>query len=298
MLENIIQKEVLGVIPYMDVKIDEEDSVTESFSHGKEEGEVDIAVLKLPHISNFTDFDPLTKVPGIRLRYINRGERIGDCDVLIIPGTKNTIGDLKVLKDYGLDKEILNLREKGKFIIGICGGFQMLGKVIKDPYHVEGEIEEIEGLGLLDVETVIEKEKITSDTLAFIKEELPDILSPLKGLSITGYEIHMGKSRILGENKHFSDIILRNKEKVRELDGAVSKDGKVFGTYIHGIFENSVFTKEFINIVRREKGLAPLEEVINYREFREKEYDRLADIVRNSLDMDRIYQIMERYRDR
>ncbi|MGB9779791.1 cobyric acid synthase [Caldanaerobacter sp.] len=298
MLENITQKEVLGVIPYIDVKIDEEDSVTESFSHGKGEGEIDIAVLRLPHISNFTDFDPLLKINGVRLRYVDKGEKLKNPDVLIIPGTKNTLGDLKVLKDYGLDKEILNLREKGKFIVGICGGFQMLGKVIKDPYHVEGEIEEIEGLGLLDVETVIEKEKITSDTMALIKEDLPDILSPLRGLSVTGYEIHMGKSRILGENKHFSDIILRNKEKVKELDGAVSEDGKVFGTYLHGIFENRAFAKEFINIVRKEKGLLPIDEISDYREFREKQFDYLAEVVRNSLDIKKIYDIMERYREK
>jgi adenosylcobyric acid synthase len=298
MLENIIQKEVLGVIPYMDVHIDEEDGATDRFYTKCAQGEVNVAIINLPHISNFTDFDPLTKIPGVKIKYVNKGERIGDCDVLIIPGTKNTIGDLKALKDYGLDKEILNLREKGKFIIGICGGFQMLGKVIKDPYHIESDTEEMEGLGLLSVETVIEREKTTSETKAFLGEELPETLSSLKGLFVTGYEIHMGESHILEEEGHFSVIVERNKEKVKVLDGAVSEDGRVFGTYIHGIFENSLFTKKFINIVRKEKGLTPLEEVINYREFREKEYDRLADIVRNSLDMERIYQIMERYRDR
>ncbi|HHW58556.1 MAG TPA: cobyric acid synthase [Clostridia bacterium] len=297
MLEDIIHKEVLGVVPYLDVHIDEEDGATDKFYVKGEQGEIDIAIINLPHISNFTDFDPLAKIPGVKIRYVNRGERIRNCDVLIIPGTKNTIEDLKTLRQYGLDIEILSLREKGKFIVGICGGYQMLGKAIKDPHHIESATSEIEGLELLDIETVIEKEKTTTQVKAVVGNDLPSILSPLQGISIEGYEIHMGRSYSVGNCKSFSVILHRNKEKVEVYDGCVSEDGKVFGTYIHGIFENRNFTREFVNIVRKLKGLSPIEKIIDYREFKERQYDRLADVVRESVNINRIYEIMERYRD-
>ncbi|EGD50480.1 cobyric acid synthase CobQ [Thermoanaerobacter ethanolicus JW 200] len=297
MLENIVHKKVLGVVPYMDVHIDEEDGATERFYRRNTEGDIEIAVINLPHISNFTDFEPLAKVPGIKLRYVNKGERIGDCDVVIIPGTKNTIGDLQALKEYRIDKEIFEMRKKGKFIVGICGGYQMLGKVIKDPGRIESTTSEIEGLGLLDIETVIENEKTTTQIKAVIRNNLPSILSPLRNIAVEGYEIHMGQSRILGDCQPFSVITHRNGEKIEVYDGCISDDGKVFGTYIHGIFENREFVREFINIVRKSKGLSPIKEIIDYKEFKEREYDKLADIVRKSIDMKEVYEIMERYKD-
>ncbi|MGB9679154.1 MAG: cobyric acid synthase [Thermoanaerobacteraceae bacterium] len=297
MLEDIIYKPVLGVIPYSDIHIDEEDGATDKFFSKTTTGDIEISVLNLPHISNFTDFEPLSKIPGVRLNYINRGEEIKDCDVLIIPGTKSTISDLKIIKDYGLDKQILNLREKGKFIVGICGGYQMLGKTISDPKKIESQIEEIEGLGFLDIGTVIDEHKITTQTKAIISEEIPYILSPLKNIVVEGYEIHMGKSYLLNKSKNFSNVLERNKLKINVSDGCVSEDGRVFGTYIHGIFENKDFTKEFINIVRTSKGLPPLNNFDDYKDYKENEYNRLADIVRNSIDMKAIYKIIERYKD-
>ncbi|HHV73219.1 MAG TPA: cobyric acid synthase [Thermoanaerobacterium sp.] len=291
MLEDIIKKDVIGVVPYMDVYVDEEDSATDAYYGRKSGGAIDIAILNLPHISNFTDFEPLKKIQDVNVRYVNKGEKIGDCDVLIIPGTKNTIGDLKALKDAGLHHEILNLRKMGKLIIGICGGYQMLGKRISDPQHIEGPVSEMEGLGLLDIETVILNEKITTQVKAQISDDLPDFLSPLRELFVDGYEIHMGISST-GE-KSFSNIITRNDEKISVSDGCVSSDGKVFGTYMHGIFENTEFTMRLVNILRSSKGLKDIDYIEDYRKFKEREYDRLADVVRKSLDINKIYQIMK-----
>ncbi|AIS51518.1 cobyric acid synthase CobQ [Thermoanaerobacter kivui] len=297
MLEDIVHKKVLGVVPYVDVHVDEEDGATDRFYRTNAKGDVEIAVINLPHISNFTDFEPLAKIPGVKLRYVNKGERINDCDVVIIPGTKNTIGDLQVLKQYKLDEEIFELRKKGKFIVGICGGYQMLGKSIKDPNQIESSLKEIEGLGLLNIDTVIETEKTTTQVKAVVLDNLPQVLLSLRNIIVEGYEIHMGKSRIFEDSKPFSVITYRNGEKIEVYDGCVSDDGKVFGTYIHGIFENREFVREFINIVRKSKGLSPVDEIIDYKEFKEREYDRLADIVRKSIDMKEVYEIMERYRD-
>ncbi|WHE06772.1 cobyric acid synthase [Thermoanaerobacterium thermosaccharolyticum] len=291
MLEDIINKDVIGVVPYMDVYVDEEDSATDAYYRRKSGGVIDIAILNLPHISNFTDFEPLKKIQDVNVRYINKGEKIGDCDILIIPGTKNTIGDLAAIKDAGLYDKILNLRKRGKLIIGICGGYQMLGKRIWDLHHIEGPISEIEGLGLLDIETVISNEKITTQVKAQISDDLPDFLSPLRGLFVDGYEIHMGISST--KEKNFSNILSRNDERIFVSDGCVSSDGKVFGTYMHGIFENTDFTRRLINIVRKSKGFREIDYIEDYREFKEREYDRLADIVRNSLDINKIYKIMK-----
>ncbi|ADL69738.1 cobyric acid synthase CobQ [Thermoanaerobacterium thermosaccharolyticum DSM 571] len=291
MLEDIIDKDVIGVVPYTDVYVDEEDGATDVYYKKGVGGLIDIAVINLPHISNFTDFEPLKKLPDVNLRYVNKGERIGDCDVLIIPGSKNTIGDLNALKSSGISEEILNLRRCGKFIVGICGGYQMMGKKIYDPHLIEGPISEIDGLGLLDIETVISEKKVTTQVEAQISGDLPDLLAPIKGLAVNGYEIHMGLTDA-GE-KSFSRIVLRNGKSAYLNDGSVSSDGKVFGTYIHGIFENSDFVKGFINAVRRSKGLSEINYIEDYRKFKEREYDRLADVVRNSLDIGRIYEIMK-----
>lgn len=296
MLEDIIHKKVLGVIPYTDIRIDEEDGATERFYKNANNGSIDIAVVNLPHISNFTDFDPLERIPDVKLRYINKGDSIGKCDVLIIPGTKNTIGDLKALKQYRLFDEIQALRKKGTFIIGICGGYQMLGKTILDPYMIESSVKETEGLGLLDIKTVIEKEKMTTRLRAKIKDNLPEIMKPFEGLDISGYEIHMGETSILSD-KPFCTIYERNGVKQEIEDGCESKDGRVFGTYIHGIFENNNFTKAFINMVRKEKGLSAIDEILDYKSYKEREYDALADIVRESTDIKKIYEIMKGYQD-
>ncbi|SNX53224.1 cobyric acid synthase [Thermoanaerobacterium sp. RBIITD] len=295
MLEDIIHKKVLGVVPHMDVIINEEDGATDRFYRCGKNGSIDIAVINLPHTSNFTDFEPLEKIPDVRLRYINKGEKIGKCDVLIIPGSKNTIGDLKTLKSNGFVEEIFKLRRQGSFIVGICGGYQMLGRTILDPHMIEGPISETDGIGLLDMQTVIEDKKTTTQVKANISNELPEILRPLKGLPISGYEIHMGKTVV--KDKPLCHMTDRNGKKVDIDDGCVSEDGKVFGTYIHGIFENSDFTKAFINMIRKYKGLSQIDYVEDYRQFKEREYDRLADIVRRSIDLKRIYEIMEGYRD-
>lgn len=291
MIEDIVHKEVLGVIPYTDIIIEEEDAVPNRFFCTQKSSVIDIAILYLPHMSNFTDFDPLEMVHGVKLRYVGKGDKIGKCDVLIIPGSKNTIGDLNELKKYGYIDEIMELRRDGTFIIGICGGYQMLGKIILDPNMVEGPLSQTEGIGLLNTNTVICDEKITTQVESRIEKNLPGILKPLHNIDVKGYEIHMGETTLNGDDP-FCTILKRNGIIISYKDGCVSSDGKVFGTYIHGIFENTEFTKRFINIIRSGKGLKPLGKIEDFRKAKENAYDKLADVVRKNIDIKKVYEIM------
>lgn len=305
MLEEIIKRPVLGVVPYVNIKIDEEDGATERFyrktayrdieySSGKDSsGEViDVAVLHLPHISNFTDFDPLENMEGVNVRYVNEGQPIGKTDLIIIPGTKNTIGDLYALRRNGWEEEIVRHRERGGFVIGICGGYQMLGELIEDPGKVESDMTASRGLGLLNVRTTIKEHKVTAQVKAEICCDC-EMYRSLNGINIEGYEIHMGDTRHDEGVRVFARIYRRLSRDVEIYDGAVSDDGRVLGTYIHGIFENSEFTRAFINIIRQQKGLRPIEACWDYKVYKENQYDALADVVRGSLDMGKLYEIMK-----
>ena len=192
MLEDIIKVPVLGVLPYTDIKIEEEDSVTTRFKQKVNRGDIHIEVVRTPHMSNFTDFNIFETQEDVSLRYVDFGESFGDPDIVIIPGTKSTIDDLMFLRKNGLENQIKELHKRGKLVIGICGGYQMLGKVLKDPYHVENDLEEVEGMGLLDVETTFELEKTTTQVKALLDENLQGYLENLSGKEVNGYEIHMG----------------------------------------------------------------------------------------------------------
>ena len=282
-LEEIIKIPVLGVVPYLDVKIEDEDSVTNKFNSSNNKGNINIVVIKLPHISNFTDFDVFGLFPEVNLRYVSTNEEIGSPDILIIPGTKNTIEDLIFLKERGIDKKIVSLQKEGKIIAGICGGFQMLGKKIQDPYSVESSINEITGLGLLDIETIMLKEKVTKQiTCKIIKHD--GIFTGNYNDIIDGYEIHMGETSKKSDGENFLDVSDRVISLVKN---------NVFGTYIHGFFDNTEFTKKILNNIQKQKGSSIIGEVLDYKEFKDKEYDKLADIVRKSVDMEKIYQILE-----
>ncbi len=273
---------VRGVIPYLhDLGLPEEDSV--SFKNGSQssripEGEhVDIAVIDLPHISNFTDFDPLAIEPDVRLRVVRKIGELGEPDVVIIPGSKNVIGDLDALRGSGLTDGIMRLSQRGKTeIIGICGGFQMMGKKIADPLGIESASgRDIAGLGLLPVFTELASEK----TLKLVTAR-----HLLSDCPVRGYEIHHG----LTEGGGVKPLVIRDDG---ENIGAETENGQLWGTYLHGVFDNDNFRRWFIDRLRTKKGLAPIGKIVAVYDL-EPAFDRLAAIVRNAVNMDDIYKIM------
>ena len=293
MLEDIIKVPVLGVLPYTDIKIEEEDSVTTRFKQKVNKGNIHIEVVRTPHMSNFTDFNIFETQEDVSLRYVDFGESFGDPDIVIIPGTKSTIDDLMFLRKNGLENQIKELHRRGKLIIGICGGYQMLGKVLKDPYHVENDLEEVEGIGLLDVETTFELEKTTTQVKAILDENFHGYLENLSGKEVSGYEIHMGITKRNENSNNFVTVKQKLEQKVNYQVGSVNKECNVFGTYIHGIFDDIDFTRTILNNIRKMKNLEPIESnVKSFKEFKNQQYDKLADYLREHLDMEKIYEIM------
>lgn len=293
MLEDIIKVPVLGVVPYNDIKIEDEDSVTTRFKKSVGIRDVHIEIVRTPHMSNFTDFHIFETQEDVSVRYVDYKESLGNPDIVIIPGSKSTIDDLKFIRENGLEEQIKALHKKGKLIIGICGGYQMLGKKLKDPYHVEGEREEYDGIGLLDTETIFEREKTTTQVEATICEGLNGYLKNLGGKKVSGYEIHMGVTNRSNEISDLDNIYKKLGEVVNYTEGSVNSEGNVFGTYLHGIFDEIDFTRSLLNNIREMKNLEKIEsKVSSYKEFKEKEYDKLADFLREHLDIDKIYEIM------
>jgi len=285
---------VLGVIPYFkDLYLQEEDGVSvEKVRRSPKKGDIKIAVLFLPHISNFTDFDALEREPAVEFCYIRPGNTIPICDLIIIPGSKNTIGDLVYLRKFKYDKAILKHRQGGGFVIGICGGYQMLGRLISDPFKIETNRKRVVGLSLLDVETTIEKGKVTSQVEARLFQK--DFF-PWKTGKILGYEIHMGRTDKKDNTSPVFTILKKGNQNVRIEDGAISKDGRVWGTYIHGIFDNDEFRRGFIRYLRRRKGLRPLSksDILSYHQMKRKGFNNLEMGLRESLDVDFIYRILK-----
>lgn len=283
---------VVGVIPFIkDIYLPDEDSIAleKKRSNNHKRG-LDIAVIRLPHISNFTDFDPLEREDSVALRYVEEAGTLGNPDVLIIPGSKNTIDDLHYLKTRGYVKEIKRLKRNGSTIVGICGGFQILGKTIRDHRGVESSLKSIEGLGLLDIETQFEKKKATFQVEA---EEIKDSDNRKSRVLLRGYEIHMGRTKLNTETSLFR-IKKRSGKKCLVYDGAISKNGKVWGTYIHGIFDNDGFRRKFLNRINK-RGKLPFSDATKYFEyntFKEEQYDKLADLMRKNLDMNLIYSMV------
>ena len=279
-IEKLTGVPVIGVMPYTNVDIEDEDSVTERFKRLQKKKGINISVIKLKHISNFTDIDALRMVEDINIKYINSVDEMGEEDIIIIPGTKNTIDDLKKLKDNGIATEIIKASKNGKVIIGICGGFQMLGEKIKDPYGIESEIKEIPGLGLLELETVMEKEKNTTQYEGKLSN-CTGLLEGLEGEEIKGYEIHQG-------------VTFGNESKVNDEDRIVTvvKGENIFATYLHGIFENEKITRNILNKVRAKKGIELQMKGITFDEYREQQLDKLEKIFRENVDIDKIYEIL------
>lgn len=288
MLEDIIKIPTFGVVPYWRLALEDEDGAVEF--NKKITAPVDIAVIKLPRMSNFTDIDALKNEEDVSVRFVTNVDEFGTPDLVIVPGTKNTIEDLNYLRQCGLEEKI---KEYGKenYVIGICGGYQMLGKKLSDPYKTESSIEEIEGMGLLDVETIFEKEKImTRVNATSINKNSRSLIKEFSG-EVYGYEIHMGKCTYGSESEPMFNIFNENGNSADYLDGAINKAGNVMGTYLHGVFDAVTFREFICNKLRGKKGLKN-KKAFEYESLRERELDKLADVVRKSLDMDKVYEIM------
>ncbi|MBE0446617.1 MAG: cobyric acid synthase [Actinobacteria bacterium] len=279
---------VLGTIPYMhNLKVDSEDSLAlDSANRASSNGQVvDIVVIRLPHIANFTDIDALSHEPGVNLRYVMPGEPIGDTDLVIIPGSKNTMGDMEVLHEKGMVAEIRAVRKKGVPMIGICGGYQMLGLYIEDKYGTESDRQVIEGMGLLNCATSILQSKVATQVKAEVIAG-GDIFGSITGSSIAGYEIHMGNTERQEGAPGAFRIIKRGLAVEDVSDGCISDDGVVIGTYIHGLFDNGLLRKSLLDFLKDKKGLDKDSLGLDYDMYRQAQLDLLAETVSANLDVD------------
>ena len=280
-LEELTGKPVLGVVPFLDVDIDDEDSLSARLTRGKEaEKPIDVAVIRLPRLCNFTDFSPMEAHPALSVRYVRRPEELGEPDMVVIPGTKSTIDDLVWMRENGMEAKVLQLAKKGTPVLGVCGGYQMLGEALHNPDHLEGPREEIRGMGLLPTETTFKPMKRRTRFLATVKAP------QFEGCKLDGYEIHMGRTDVKGD----PFIELEN----GEFDGCV-KDN-VFGTYLHGLFDTGELTERLADMLCKRKGI----DMSSYKPeshaaYKERQYDKLAEGVRAVLDMDKIYKIMDEF---
>ena len=305
---------VLGVLPYIpELRIEAEDSVVldELQYRRQKEKEMDIVVIRYPRISNFTDFDALGWEPDVVVRYVSNADDLGQPDVIILPGTKDTISDLTFLRERGLDRAIKGQwREREVQLVGICGGYQMLGERLFDPYAVESETKQAEGLGLLPLVTTFAKEKRTVRVKGTAAKECPLRVDKNKEtrLTVEAYEIHMGITEIdesarLRSEDYRPLFVLNTETKEVEadpsaeeikkvhLEGCAAADGKVWGTYLHGLFDNDEFRRAWLDGLRLQKGLSPISETFQAAAYKTQEFDRVAEIVRNHLDLDQIYEI-------
>ena len=275
MLEEMTKIPVVGVTPYMQVDIEDEDSLSERFARKNSQGVVDIAVIRLPRISNFTDFAVLEGMAEVNLRYVDRVEKLGNPDMILLPGTKNTMADLRWLRESGLEAAILKAQQKGTVIFGICGGYQMLGELLEDPEGVE-EGGTLRGMGLLPAKTIFTVEKTRTRVSGEI-QQFSGMFQRLSGKKLEGYEIHMGVTSINGKAESFS--IISEEGKVSKSDGACIEN--VYGTYVHGIFDEDGIAEELVRILAEKKGIY-LEEQQNVdrHAHKESQYDLLADTLR------------------
>lgn len=284
-IETRTRRPVLGILPYLkDLALPEEDSVAlgrkaANFGRPSDHG-LKIGVLRLPHISNYTDFDPLEHEPGVSLLYLGQKDSLAGLHLLILPGTKNTISDLRYLKESGLWEKILDYARNGGRLAGICGGYQMLGLEVRDPLGVEGPPRSEKGLGLLPVVTIMAEEKTTTQVKA---KPLP-IWGTTGPESVEAYEIHMGETKALGPGSPAFTILARNNQKVEVADGWVSADGRIFGTYLHGLFENDPFRLHFLTDLAGGEGVTALGGLA-FQEFLETQLDYLAESIRTYLDL-------------
>ena len=289
MLEEKCGIPVVGVAPYLDIQVEDEDSLTERFDRGQETGLIDIAVIRIPRISNFTDFNPLESIPGVSLRYVKHTSDLKNPDVIILPGTKNTMEDLRWLRESGMEALILKAADRGTLIFGICGGYQMLGETLSDPHGVEAG-GSMRGMGLLPMDTIFaEKKTRTQVTGRFL--DLDGDYETLSEVEFTGYEIHMGDSVRRNPAKPCTSVRdeVTGKEKT---EGTFTRN--VCGTYVHGIFDKEETALALIRAAGKKKGVdVSRMEGVDFASFKEQQYDILAAELRKHLDMKKIYEILE-----
>lgn len=270
-LEQIVRVPVAGVIPYLHIDVDDEDSLTDRFERKPQNALIDIAVIRFPRISNFTDFNPLEYMDGVGVRYVGSVGELGRPDFVILPGTKNTMADLVWLRESGLEASLLKYAAEGFPVLGVCGGYQMLGVSLADPYGVEHG-GKMAGMGLLSGETVFAKQKTRTRATGLLPK-VGGIFSGLSGREYDAYEIHMG-------------------ETTNNL--AVVNEGNVYGTYLHGIFDKEDVCKAVVDALLRAKGLSTDNvQAFDLAEYKNSQYNILAHEMRKALDMDYIYRVLE-----
>ncbi len=292
-IEARTRRPVLGVVPYVpDLALPEEDSVAlgrKRFRSPEPDAACRVGVVRLPHISNYTDFDPLEQEPDVSLKYLDHRDGLDGLDLLILPGTKNTISDLLYLKETGLAQQIQAYAEGGGHIAGICGGYQILGQEVRDPLGVEGPPRSEAGLNLLPVVTTMAGAKTTTQVQAREPEKPDD------GSIIEAYEIHMGVTEPQGRGAPAFEIISRSGQAVMVADGWVNPDGRIWGTYLHGLFDNDGFRQAFLQELIRTRRTTPTASPSwSFRTFQEAQLDRLADLLRRHLDMPRIWAMIQK----
>lgn len=277
MLEEKTGIPVLGVVPYLRVNVDDEDSLAPCLENQDAKKPLDIAVIRLPRISNFTDFSLLDEHPAMGVRYVQSVRELGNPDLVILPGTKSTLSDLLWMRQNGLEAAVCKLAHAGVPVLGICGGYQMLGQSLSDPYGTEGG-GEMHGMGLLPIDTVFDAQKTRTRMQA--KVVAPDF----EGAQLDGYEIHTGKTTVHGD----AFCILENGQP----DGCVN--GNVFGTYLHGLFDTGSLTQKLAEFLCQRKGISCEQAApVSHRAYQEQQFDLLADGIRRALDMQKIYALME-----
>ena len=278
MLEEKTHLPVVGVVPYLKVDIEDEDSLSQRLEMRDGKKPLDAAIIRLPHLSNFTDFMPLEQHPLLGVRYVSNTHELGAPDLILLPGTKNTVDDLLWLRQCGLETALLKLAAKGTPVLGVCGGYQMLGQTLDDPTGSEsGRPQTLRGLGLLPTRTVFSEQKRRVQVKATVAA------APFAGAELEGYEIHTGVTEAEGEPfAHYPD---------GGREGCVQ--GNVFGTYLHGLFDTGTLTEALAGWLCRRKGIDPSDAaLIPMEEYRRQQFDILADGVRGALDMDAVYAAM------
>ena len=278
MLEEKTHLPVLGVVPYLKADIEDEDSLSERLTQ-QSVRPLDVAIIRLPHLSNFTDFIPLEQHPLLGIRYVQNSRQLGVPDLVILPGTKNTIDDLLWLRQSGLEAALLKLAAQKVPILGVCGGYQMLGEMLDDPTGSEsGKPQQLRGLGLLPVRTVFSENKCRAQTHATA------VAGPFAGAAVEGYQIHIGRTQVSGQP-------LFALQDTTQMEGCVQ--GSVFGSYLHGLFDTGELTEKLAAFLCLRKGIAPEQAApLSMEQYRQQQFDLLADGVRKALDMDAIYHAM------
>ncbi|MCT4714033.1 cobyric acid synthase [Enterobacteriaceae bacterium H18W14] len=297
-IEALTGVPVLGVMPWLKVDLEDEDSVV--LERGKYDArtpkDLDIAVIQLPYMSNFTDFNALAAQPDARLRYVSQPHELQGCDLVILPGSKNTLSDLRWVRENGFEQALLAHHQANGAVLGICGGYQMLGKHIFDA--VESGLEEMPGIGLLDVVTRFASSKTTTRVAGKTLPALPGIFSACAALRLEGYEIHMGETQRGPSVESFAHLNECNALPYDSAEGAVNAEGNVLGTYMHGVFDNGEFTRALLNALRERKGLKAWDgEPFDYQQHKQRQFDILADAMREHIDIESIYKIMHEHQE-